>query len=80
MVRVIQDRRKDTGCQYTDRIEVALVTDSEELRAAIKEFNKHIAQETLAVSIFDRPLPGVEPARINVSGNEVIVYLRVVNA
>ncbi len=32
VVRVIQDRRKELGCEYTDRIRIGLVTDSDELR------------------------------------------------
>ena len=37
LVRHIQDRRKELDCQYTDRIEVGIVTDSGELRPAIEE-------------------------------------------
>ena len=31
VVRLIQDRRKEIGCEYTDRIEIGLVTTSAEL-------------------------------------------------
>src|SRR4029077_9002015 len=37
IVRLIQDRRKEIGCEYTDRIEVGLATVSPELAAAIAQ-------------------------------------------
>jgi isoleucyl-tRNA synthetase len=48
LVRAIQDRRKELGCEFTDRIEVGVETDSAELRAAVEEFRDFIAGETLA--------------------------------
>jgi isoleucyl-tRNA synthetase len=80
IVRAIQDRRKEIGCEYTDRIEVALVTSSKELRAAIEEFRDYIAQETLAVSIADRPLPGADPVRITLQADELVIHVRVVSS
>ena len=35
VVRLIQERRKELDCQYTDRLRLGLVTSDEELRAAI---------------------------------------------
>ena len=32
VVRMIQDRRKEIGCEYTDRIEVGIVTESADVR------------------------------------------------
>jgi isoleucyl-tRNA synthetase len=78
VVRLIQDRRKDVGCQYTDRIEVGLVTDSSEFRAAIEKFRDYIGQETLAVKIDDHPLPGVEPVKMKLLDQQLEIYLRVV--
>jgi isoleucyl-tRNA synthetase len=77
MVRIIQDQRKELGCEYTDRIEIGLVTDSEELAAAIQKFRDYIAQETLAIKIVTEPLPGVEPVNVKVLGHDLAVYLRV---
>ncbi len=51
LVRVIQDRRKEMNCDFTDRIVVGLVTDSAELTAAVKQFRQYIQGETLAVEI-----------------------------
>jgi isoleucyl-tRNA synthetase len=77
VVRLVQDQRKDINCDYTDRIEVGLVTDSAELKAAIANFKDYIAQETLAVKFVAEPLSGTEPTRITIAGHDLAVYLRV---
>ncbi len=77
IVRIIQDQRKEIGCEYTDRIEVGIVTESEELLAAIQKFRDYIVQETLAIKIATEPLPGVEPVNVKVLGHDLAVYLRV---
>ncbi len=51
LVRTIQDRRKEMGCQFTDRIAVGIVTESAELAAAIEQFADYIRGETLAVNL-----------------------------
>ena len=61
VARTVNDRRKEMGCQFTDRVEMAIVTESAELRAAIEQFRDYIMTETLAVSIGFEPLAGVEP-------------------
>jgi isoleucyl-tRNA synthetase len=77
VVRLIQDQRKEIACQYTDRVEVGLVTNSGDLAAAIDKFRDYIKQETLATEISGRPLSGVEPVTVRVLGDDLSVYLRV---
>jgi isoleucyl-tRNA synthetase len=77
LVRTIQDRRKEMGCQFTDRIAVGIVTEAAELRAAIGQFRDYICGETLAVEIVFGPLPGVEPVAIDVAGHAATLYVRV---
>jgi isoleucyl-tRNA synthetase len=77
IVRLIQDQRKEIACQYTDRIELGLVTESEELAAAIEKFRDYIAQETLATHCIAEPLPGIEPVTTKVLEHELALYLRV---
>ena len=60
LVRAINDRRKEMGCQFTDRIAVGMVTDSAELRAAVEQFRDYIMQETLATELGFDAIPGVE--------------------
>lgn len=47
----INNRRKEIGCQYTDRITVTVVTDSPEVRRAIDKFADYIRAETLAAEL-----------------------------
>jgi isoleucyl-tRNA synthetase len=77
-VRAIQDRRKEIGCEYTDRIEIGVVTDSAELRAAIEQFAEYITKETLAMKLVFEPLPGVEPVEVKLGDASLKVYVRVV--
>ena len=70
-------RRKEIGCEYTDRIEIGLVTDSAELAAAIAKFRDYIAQETLASE--DRRssrLPASSRSRATVLGEHEVDRLR----
>jgi isoleucyl-tRNA synthetase len=77
LVRVVQDRRKELGCEFTDRIAVGAVTKSSELRGAIEQFNDYIAAETLAVRLAAEPLSGVEKIDAKVGDAEVELYVQV---
>ncbi|MBI1903602.1 MAG: isoleucine--tRNA ligase [Planctomycetia bacterium] len=88
LVRAIQDLRKETGCAFTDRIGLTVVTDSQELRAAVETFNSYIAGETLAVKLavlatndpalaaMTRPLQ--ESGEIDIAGHKAKLLLAVV--
>jgi isoleucyl-tRNA synthetase len=78
VVRLIQDLRKDTDCEYTDRIEVGLVTDSVDLASAITQNRDYIAGETLANGIVDQPIAGVEPVQAKLMNYDLAIYVRVV--
>ena len=78
LVRAIQDRRKELGCEFTDRIEIGVVTESPELRNAVELFGDYIAAETLAASIALGPIAGVEPITISVGEFTAELYIRVV--
>ncbi len=51
VVRLVQEGRKSAGLEVSDRIELWLSTDSEELGAAIDEHSPDIAGEVLAVVV-----------------------------
>ena len=51
LVRLIQERRKELDCQFTDRIEITLGGTDGELSAAVTEFSGYIQRETLANSL-----------------------------
>jgi len=65
VVRAIQVARKDLGLEYTDRIRIALETESEELRDAMGRHGDWIKGETLATDLKggfdpDRPVEARE--------------------
>ena len=51
LVRLVQERRKELDCEYTDRIEVGVITESTELFTAISENEDYVKSETLAVEL-----------------------------
>jgi len=77
LVRVIQDIRKQMNLQYTDRIEVAIVTEAEEPTTAMAQHGEYIRGETLAVSLGSEPIEGVEPIEVTQAGLEMTVYVKV---
>lgn len=77
LVRTVQDRRKELGCQFTDRISIGLVTESPELKAAIEQFADYIKGETLSVDLSFAPLADVEPLATTVADYAATVYVKV---
>jgi isoleucyl-tRNA synthetase len=76
-VHAIQSARKDCGCEYTDRIEVGLVTESEELCAAARQFAEYIRGETLAEQLVFAAIPGVEPINVQLGEHTAAIHMRV---
>jgi len=79
LTRLINERRKEISCQYTDRLVVGIVTGSDELKLAIQENKNYIQAETLATSIRFEALDRTQPAEIEVSGYQATLYVLVVN-
>lgn len=61
LIRTIQNQRKEIACDYTDRIQVGVVTDEDEVIEAIREHAELIAGETLADQINLQSIDGVTP-------------------
>ena len=78
IIRVIQDRRKELQCDYTDRIRVGLVTSSESIRSAVEQFCATIASETLAVELVLHPLEGVASQQIEIGGESAELFVAVI--
>jgi isoleucyl-tRNA synthetase len=78
IVRLIQDRRKDIGCEYTDRIEVGIVTESPDVAAAVSSFREFVIQETLAIEFRLGPLNGVESYSTRIADASVELFVRIV--
>ncbi len=80
LVRVIQDTRKEKGCEFTDRIRIGIVTDSPELSAAIEQFRDYLQGETLAVEIVFDALPGVAGIESKVGDYTMKLFIQVVKS
>jgi len=76
-VHAVQNLRKEQDCDFTDRIELGVVTQSRELRDAISQFADYVRSETIAVALDFNPLPGVIPVTHEIGEHTVEVYLRV---
>jgi isoleucyl-tRNA synthetase len=61
VIRVIQNQRKSIDCEYSDRIEVGLVTEDDDVKASIDAHGDSISKETLTVQLQLSPIPGVDP-------------------
>jgi isoleucyl-tRNA synthetase len=79
VVHAVQNRRKDMNCQFTDRINVGVVTDWAELSAAIEQFADYIRGETLATELRLGSISGADPAEIKMAGRRVTLYINVVS-
>ena len=75
LVRTIQDRRKEMGCQFTDRIVVGVVTESVELRRPSSNSGITFAARRWRSSC-DLSLADVEPVEIDVASHRVMLYLK----
>jgi isoleucyl-tRNA synthetase len=78
LVRLIQERRKDLDCQYTDRIRVGIVTASRELQDAVAENADYLQGETLAVQLGAAALADAEGVQHTVADSEVTIYVTVI--
>ncbi|MDR1384065.1 MAG: isoleucine--tRNA ligase [Planctomycetaceae bacterium] len=78
IVRLIQDRRKELNCNYTDRIRVGIVTDSKILNNAAVQFSDYIKSETLAVELSPNAIADVEGVALKVDGEGVRLFVGVV--
>ncbi len=78
VVRAIQEARKEQNCDFTDRIHVGIVTESEELRSAIEGSLTYIQNETLAERILFEPLAQGTSRKVTVAKHEMTVFIEVV--
>ena len=78
LVRTIQDRRKQLACNYTDHLEVGIVTESEQMQCAFNENAVYIQRETLADSFALDGIPGVEGVEHTISGDDLTLYVKVI--
>ena len=77
--RYVQDHRKELDLERTDRIDVWIKTDSDDLNQAIEENVDYLKGETLATSITLSACDdsGVKPCKATVGEHEVTIWIRV---
>ena len=75
VVRLIQERRKQLQCDYTDRIEVGIVAESAELRQALEENTQFVQNETLAQRLVFESLADVESVQHKIADAPITIYV-----
>lgn len=79
VVRVVQDARKETACDFTDRIEIGIVVvKGEALNEMLARFSDYVKNETLAVKIVPEPISGIKPIRAKIGDSEVDLFISIV--
>ena len=68
VVHAVQSFRKKLDLEFTERIELAFVTDSADLRQAIEAHRDVVGAETLATGIAFGPLVGAATESVDVDG------------
>ena len=74
VIRCVQSARKAAGLNVDDRIKLVLDSTDDELKQAINEYSRTIAQETLANSLALSCDADYQTA-VNVEGKELIIKL-----
>jgi isoleucyl-tRNA synthetase len=80
IVHIIQTQRKDSGCEFTDRIEIGIETDDPAIRSAVEQFGDYIRGETLSIRIVLGSLAGITPTEIKLGTATIQLYLNVVKS
>jgi isoleucyl-tRNA synthetase len=76
VVHAVQSQRKTLDLDFTDRIELAFETDSDELRAALERHLGYVATETLATSATFGSLAGAARETLDLDGHPLTIALR----
>jgi len=75
IVHHIQQKRKDLDLKYEQRIDLAVVGDSDILRV-VKRSAEYIMSETLAQSLLSQPLPAIDPVKADIDGHEAAIFVK----
>jgi len=75
IVHHIQQKRKDLNLNYEQRIDLAVVGNSD-IQRVVKRFAEYIMGETLAQSLLSQPLPGIDPVTADIDGHEAAIHVK----
>jgi len=76
VVHAVQSQRKSLDLEFTDRIELAFATGSEQLKGAIERHLDYVAAETLATSAAFGSLAGGVTETVEVDGHPLSIAIR----
>lgn len=76
LVHAVQTQRKETGCDYTDRIEIAVAGANGQIAKMLTDFGDYIRGETLAVGLSSAPLADSQPIDVEIGGQQINLYVR----
>lgn len=76
LVNQIQQIRKKQDLKYEQQIELAIVTKSDDMKRVINAHAAYIQSETLAKSLLNQPLPGVEGVNAIIDDHAVEIFVR----
>ena len=77
VIHTVQGRRRDSGLELADRIELWLTPADDELRAALQSFDSMITTEVLAVSLQEaEPPDNASVSRTEIEGHALAIGLR----
>lgn len=79
VIHAVQNRRKELSCEYTDRIEIGLITSDESLKKALAQHQDYLMKETLALKVVNEVLPEAELKTLEIDGHPLELYVRVAN-
>lgn len=75
-VHAIQNQRKELDCDFTDRIQLGVVTASQEIRQALATHREWIMAETLATLLEFEPLENAVRSETKLGDQTLSVYIR----
>jgi len=75
-VHAVQNRRKDLDCDFTERIEIGIVTHSDAIKQAISAHREYVLSETLGTSLQFSPLAGTMACPLKIGNEEVELYVK----
>ena len=76
IVRAIQQARKDAGLELTDRIDIAISSNDNDLKKAVEQWNAYILEQTLGIKIQPQLDSSASKADVEIEGITASVSIK----
>lgn len=76
-IRAVQDRRKEMKLQYTDRIQIGVVSESTELREALEANRAMVMEAVLGTKLSFEAIAGTVVADVEIADTPVALHVKV---